>query len=109
MKSLREVMNEFSAKERQSIRAEIDRLDHKYQTLQQLREAKKLTQNELAARLNIRQATIAQTEKRSDMLLSTLRSYVEQMGGTLKLTAEFPGQEPVILTGFRDLDETETA
>jgi hypothetical protein len=34
--------------------------------------------------------TISRLEKRSDMLLSTLRRYVEAMGGKLELVAKFP-------------------
>jgi hypothetical protein len=40
--------------------------------------------------LHIDQASISKIESRSDMLLSTLRSYVEAMGGSLRLVAEFP-------------------
>jgi hypothetical protein len=42
-------------------------------------------------------------EKRSDLLLSTLRSYVEAMGGTLKLVAEFPNHKAVIIPHISDV------
>jgi hypothetical protein len=38
-------------------------------------------------------------------MLSTLRSYVEAMGGRLRLTVEFPDKAPVALEGFGDIDE----
>ncbi|MDP3616273.1 MAG: XRE family transcriptional regulator, partial [Rhodoferax sp.] len=53
------------------------------------------TQQDLAAALGVRQDTISRLEKRSDMLLSTMRRYVEAMGGTLELVAQFPNRPPV--------------
>ena len=66
-------------------------------TLKDLRQAAKQTQEELAATLGVRQDTISRLEKRSDMLLSTLRQYVEGMGGRLELVAQFPNRPPVII------------
>ena len=43
-------------------------------------------------------------EKHSDLMLSTLRSYVEAMGGKLSLTVEFPGQGTVVLEGLGDTE-----
>jgi DNA-binding XRE family transcriptional regulator len=66
-------------------------------TLKDLRQAAMQTQEELAATLGVRQDTISRLEKRSDMLLSTLRQYVEGMGGRLELVAQFPNRPPVII------------
>jgi hypothetical protein len=55
------------------------------------------TQVRLARELGIKQETVSRLEKRSDMLLSTLRSYVEAMGGELDLVARFPDRPPVRL------------
>jgi DNA-binding XRE family transcriptional regulator len=64
--------------------------------LQQLRASFGLTQTELASTLGISQANIAQTEHRSDLLISTLRRYVEGItGGELCLTVEFPDRPPL--------------
>ncbi len=102
--TLKKKLDELPQARREQILAEADRLHAEYLTLQELRKAKKLTQEQLAKTLKIRQATIAQTEKRSDLLLSTLRSYVEAMGGKLNLTVEFPDREPVSLVGIGDTD-----
>ena len=59
----------------------------------------------MAAILNIRQATIARVEKWNDLILSTLRSYVEAKGGKLSLTIEFPDQPPVVLKGHGDTEQ----
>lgn len=65
-------------------------------------QAKAFTQVQLAETLGIRQATVAQMEKRGDLPLSTLRSYVEAMGGRLDLVVEFPDRAPVSLAGLGD-------
>jgi transcriptional regulator with XRE-family HTH domain len=58
--------------------------------LNQIREARQLTQVKLAEALNINQGAVSTMEKRTDMYVSTLRNYIEAMGGSLKITAEFP-------------------
>jgi transcriptional regulator with XRE-family HTH domain len=58
--------------------------------LTQLREARQLTQVNLAEALHINQGAVSMMEKRTDMYVSTLRNYIEAMGGELKITAEFP-------------------
>jgi len=66
-------------------------------TLKDLRQAAQQTQEQLAVTLGVGQDTIYRLEKRSDMLLSTLRHYVESMGGQLNLVAQFPNRPPVII------------
>ena len=102
--SLSDKLNGLPAERRARIVAGTERLHAEYLTLQELRKAKDLTQAQVAALLGIRQATVAQMEKRSDLLLSTLRSYVEAMGGTLSLMVEFPERVPVSLEGLGDTE-----
>lgn len=71
-------------------------------TLRQLREARRQSQEELAAKLRIQQAAVSKLERRADVYVSTLRKYVEAMGGTLEIVAKFPDQDPVRLTQFGD-------
>ena len=66
-------------------------------TLKDLRLAAQQTQEQLAATLGVGQDTISRLDKRSDMLLSTLRHYVESMGGRLELVAQFPNRPPVVI------------
>ena len=103
--TLKEKMAQLPPERRARIEAEADRLHAEYLTLKDLRKAKALTQEQVAAALGIRQATVAQLEKRSGLLLSTLRSYVEAMGGRLRLMVEFPGRPPVALEGLGDTEE----
>jgi transcriptional regulator with XRE-family HTH domain len=77
-------------------------------SLQDLRRARKQTQVRVAKELGINQENVSRIEKRSDLLLSTLSGYVEAMGGTLRLVAEFPDRPPVALTGIAALDKENT-
>ena len=100
MVTLNDKMALLSSERRAKIEAEADRLQDEYLTLQGLRKAKSLTQSQLAKTLGYQQATIAQMEKRSDLMLSTLRRYIEAMGGRLDLIVEFPNHAPVHLQGL---------
>ncbi|MFA5595967.1 MAG: helix-turn-helix transcriptional regulator [Pusillimonas sp.] len=64
-------------------------------TLKDLRKRVGQTQETMALALGVGQDTVSRLEKRNDMLLSTLRHYVEGIGGQLALVAMFPGQPPV--------------
>jgi hypothetical protein len=56
----------------------------------------------MAKKLGITQDSVSRLEKRSDLLLSTLRKTVEAMGGNLSLVAEFPDRAPVVLSGITE-------
>ncbi|MBX3059287.1 MAG: XRE family transcriptional regulator [Anaerolineae bacterium] len=64
--------------------------------LQELRQTRHLTQQDLANILNVNQAALSKMENQTDMRVSTLRKLLEAMGGTLKIVAEFPEGEVVI-------------
>ena len=74
-------------------------------SLAELRKARSLTQDQLAADLHVGQASIAKLERRTDMYLSTLRRFVEAMGGELEIVARFPDQPLVRLRGLGELGE----
>lgn len=61
--------------------------------LQELRHARELTQATLAEAMGCGQDEISKLERRADMLVSTLRRYVEAMGGRLDIVATFPDGE----------------
>ncbi len=100
MKTLDDVMNELSPERRARVEARGRELIREEMTLQALRRQLEITQDGLAERLDIRQGNVSKVEKRSDMLISTLRSYVEALGGTLELVAHMPGRPPITLDGF---------
>jgi hypothetical protein len=62
-------------------------------TLYQLREARNLTQVSLANVLQVNQGAVSRMEKRTDMYLSTLRNFIQAMGGQLQVKAVFPDGE----------------
>ena len=66
-------------------------------SLRQLRKARKLTQARVAKVLGVTQDSVSRLEKRSDLLLSTLRKTVKAMGGEVRIVAEFPDRRPVAL------------
>jgi transcriptional regulator with XRE-family HTH domain len=78
-------------------RAKIERRASELATLKDLRQAVERTQEEIAVCLGVGQDTISRIERRSDMLLSTLRRYVEAMGGKLELVAEFPDRPRMVI------------
>jgi transcriptional regulator with XRE-family HTH domain len=92
-KKLEHLMEQLPARRRAAIKARAGELA----TLKDLRQAVAQTQQDLAVALGVGQDTISRLEKRSDMLLSTLRRYVEAMGGTLELVAQFPNRPPVVI------------
>ena len=58
--------------------------------LQELRQARQLSQEQLATILQVKQASISKLERRTDMYISTLRQFIEAMGGELEILAKFP-------------------
>src|ERR1039458_1324555 len=93
-----DVLARLPPEEQRAIEARGRELVAEYLTLQDLRKARALTQVRMAELLGIKQENVSRIEKRSDLLLSTLRSYVAAMGGRLELVAEFPDRPPVALT-----------
>lgn len=73
--------------------------------LNELRQARGLSQKVLAELLHVQQPSIAKLEKRTDMYLSTLRSHIEAMGGELEVIARFPDGS-VKISNFSDLETT---
>lgn len=97
------------ARRASAARAELDRLElERQRTLSQLRHARRLTQNQLAAALGVSQAQVSRIENQADLYLSTLRSYVEAMGGELQLRAVFPDGQAAILSVDEFLEPAET-
>lgn len=100
--TLKDKMAALDPERQARIRAETERLQAEYMTMQDLRKARQMTQVRMAEILGKTQVTIAQMEKRTDVMLSTLRSYIEAMGGKLDLVVHFPDREPVVLKGLSE-------
>ncbi len=102
--SLDEMMAELDPERRRRIEERAAELIAEEMTLRELRKARALTQASVARELGISQDAISRLEKRSDLLLSTLRRTVEAMGGSLSLIARFPDRPPVELAGIAERD-----
>ena len=108
MKTLHQKMKGIGPARRKKVEARAAALIAEEMTLQELRQARKLTQVRMAKALGISQDGVSRLEKRSDLLLSTLRKTVEAMGGNLSLVAEFPDREPVVLSGIAEVEPEPT-
>jgi len=104
VKTLNQKMKRIGSARRKKVEARAAGLVAEEMTLQELRQARKLTQARMAKVLGISQDGVSRLEKRSDLLLSTLRKSVEAMGGNLSLVAEFPDREPVVLSGIAEVE-----
>jgi DNA-binding XRE family transcriptional regulator len=103
MTNLKDILETLPSERQAKISARTAELMAEKMTLQQLRSAYQLTQQAMAERLKVRQETISRLEKRADMLLSTLGSYISATGGELKLVAQFPDRPPVVIRGLSGL------
>lgn len=103
--ALKDMMDRLPAARRKKVEARVQELIAEEMTLRDLRKACDLTQERLAELLGIRQDSVSRIEQRSDLLLSTLRSYVTAMGGSLELVVQFPDRPPVVISDLSDLSE----
>lgn len=76
--------------------------------LNELRQARGLSQKMLAEVLHVQQPSVAKLERRTDMYISTLRSHIEAMGGELEVVARFP-DGTVKISNFSDIGSTASA
>ncbi len=105
MTTLTERLDQLPLARRKKVEQRARALIAEEMSLQDLRKARKQTQVRVAKKLGINQENVSRIEKRSDLLISTLSSYVEAMGGKLSLVAEFPDRPPITLTGITALDK----
>ena len=95
--ALDDFMKDFSHAERAQVAARTAVLIEEELTLRDLRHAQHLTQERMAELMGVEQESVSRLERRADLLLSTLSSYVAAMGGKLRLMAEFPDRHPVAI------------
>lgn len=93
MKTHDEMLASLSSDRRADVKNRAQRIAREYLALGDVRRMMEMTQIELSKVLNKPQNTISKTENNADMLLSTLREYIEGLGGELILMAEFPDCE----------------
>ena len=101
---LNDYLDKLPAAERDAVTARTVQLVDEEATLRQLRDARLRSQEEIARRLGINQASVSKLERRTDMYVSTLRSLIRAMGGELDIVARFPDHPPIRITQFETLD-----
>lgn len=90
MRTLDQIIDTLPADRRAKVKARGRELIAEEMALRRLRQARQLTQQSLANILRVKQDRVSKIESSTDMLLSTLRTYIEAMGGSLQLIVQFP-------------------
>ena len=103
-KTLKERLSKLPAGRRAKVEARAAELLAEEMSLKDLRKARELTQEHVAELLGIGQDGISRLEKRSDLLISTLRNYLARMGGQIELVVRFPDRPAVLLQDLAELD-----
>ena len=106
-RTLNDVIEKLPKSRQDLIAARYLVLKDEVESLQALRKAAGKAQSEIASTLRISQPSVSKIEKQTDMYLSTLRNYVEAVGGDLELVVRFPKQEPLHLHGLGEVLQTE--
>lgn len=102
--NVNELIQKLSPAERKKVEDRAGEIVAEEMSLRQLRKARKLTQARVAKVLGVTQDSVSRLEKRSDLLLSTLRKTVKAMGGEVRIVAEFPDRRPVVLFDLSSSD-----
>ena len=100
--NVNEIIRRLSPAERKKVEDRAAEIIAEEMSLRDLRKARKLTQARVAKRLGITQDSVSRLEKRSDLLISTLRKTVKAMGGDVRIVAEFPDRAPIVLSGMSE-------
>jgi transcriptional regulator with XRE-family HTH domain len=105
-RTIGEIIGSLPEEDQRRIEEHYRQLENEVETLRELREAAGKAQAHIAAALNIKQPSVSKIERQADMYLSTLRSYVEAIGGELELTVRFPSRPPVRLRRLTEALDT---
>lgn len=103
VRSLNDVVAALPKARRARIEVRAQELIEEVESLSELRRAAGKAQVEIASALNIKQPSISKIEKQADMYLSTLRSYVEAIGGQLELIVRLPSRTPLRIESLGDV------
>lgn len=102
-RTLDDVISGLGTERRQRIDGRFRELKAEVEGLADLRRLAGKAQTEVAAALNIKQPSVSKIEKQSDLYLSTLKNYVEAIGGTLEIVVSLPSRPPLRVLSFSDL------
>lgn len=102
-RNLNDIIAALPADEQAAIESRYQELKQEVEGLRELRQIAGKAQEEIATALNIKQPSVSKIEKQADMYLSTLRSYVEAVGGKLELTVKLPAHPALRLQSLGDV------
>lgn len=105
-RTLDEVMLSLPDDRRQAIEAWARVLLEEVEGLRALRTLAARSQEQIADALGIKQPSVHKIERQADLYLSTLRRFVEAVGGTLELRVNLPGRCPIRLNGIGDIRDS---
>lgn len=103
VRTLKEVLDALPTEERAAVDRRFDELTDEIESLRELRRLSAMSQAKIAELLEISQPAVSKIEKQTDMYLSTLRSYVEAIGGELDIIVRLPNRPPVKLKSLEDV------
>lgn len=98
-------MKQLSPERRERVLEMAQKLIAEERSLREIRKAREYSQVTLSEILGMNQGDLSKFERRTDAYLSTIRRYVEAMGGTLELIATFPDTGPVKIANLGDLGD----
>jgi transcriptional regulator with XRE-family HTH domain len=108
-RNLDRVIAELPQDRRERVEARYQELLQEVEGLRELRQIAGKAQADIATALNIKQPSVSKIEKQADMYLSTLRSYVEAIGGRLELTVKLPRRPALRLQHLGDASSANIA
>jgi DNA-binding XRE family transcriptional regulator len=104
-RNLNQIIAELPPERQERIEARYQELKQEVEGLRELRQIAGKAQLDIAQALNIKQPSVSKIEKQADMYLSTLRSYVEAIGGKLELTVKLPERPALTIHHLGDVAE----
>lgn len=102
-RTLDDVIAALPEDRRERIDARFQELKDEVESLGELRRVAGKAQADVATTLKIKQPSVSKIEKQADLYLSTLRSYVEAIGGQLDLVVRLPSHPPLHLRHLGDV------
>ncbi len=107
-RKLEEIVGALPGERRARVEARFEALEDEVESLGELRRIAGKAQAEIASALKIKQPSVSKIEKQADMYLSTLKSYVEAIGGQLDLVVRLPARAPLRLERLGDVTSSPT-
>ena len=101
--ALKDILENLPPKQRAAVDKRYAELVNEVESLKELRKISEISQAKLAELLEISQPAISKIERQTDMYLSTLRGYVEAIGGELDVIIRLPKHGPVKIKSLEDV------